>query len=237
MTEPQRHASYDELLQLMSSRRSIRDFSPAPLPEGTLAQLIEAARAAPSASNRQAYRFVAITSAKRIAAMVAAVRVAVARAAEELPPGRGATFEHYAASFTRFAGAPLVLAPIYRITSESALLARASTAASTRTEARAENAASASDNARAEDTAPSVAVVSSVASVAAATMSLLLAAHALGLGACWMTGPLLAADTLGELLEIPPSWHLSALIPIGYPAETPNPPKRRDVATLLRQLV
>jgi nitroreductase len=37
-------------------------------------------------------------------------------------------------------------------------------------------------------------------SVAAAIEHMLLAAHALGYGSCWMTGPLVAQDAFGELL-------------------------------------
>ena len=56
---------------------------------------------------------------------------------------------------------------------------------------------------------------SGVVSTALAVENLLLTAHALGLGASGMTGPLLATDQLAELLHVPPSWHFVAVIPVG----------------------
>lgn len=61
----------------------------------------------------------------------------------------------------------------------------------------------------------------------AATMSLLLAAHAHGLGACWLSmEPHPYADAVKELLGIPADVHLLAVVALGYPAESPSPEKR-----------
>lgn len=66
----------------------------------------------------------------------------------------------------------------------------------------------------------------SIQSVAAAIQNLLLAAHAEGLGACWMTGPLHVAEEINDFLEIRDKT-LAAVVPIGYPDETPPAPKRK----------
>jgi nitroreductase len=66
----------------------------------------------------------------------------------------------------------------------------------------------------------------SVQTVAAAVQNLLLAAHAEGLGACWMTGPLHVADEINEFLAMEDKT-LVAVIPLGYPDETPPAPKRK----------
>ena len=42
----------------------------------------------------------------------------------------------------------------------------------------------------------------------------------MGLGACWITGSLIAKREIEEILEIPEGWDLMALIPVGYPAES-----------------
>ncbi len=61
----------------------------------------------------------------------------------------------------------------------------------------------------------------------AATQNIMLAAHALGIGACWVAGDKKAyADTLRDLLGAPNSMKLVSLIPLGYPAQTPSPKKR-----------
>jgi nitroreductase len=61
----------------------------------------------------------------------------------------------------------------------------------------------------------------------AAIENLLLAAHALGLGSCWVAGyrqpyaPAVAAQ-----LGAAPGHHLLALVSLGFPNETPTPEKR-----------
>jgi len=45
----------------MNRRRTVRDFSPDPLPEGLVEQLVLAAGTAPSGANQQPWRFVAVT--------------------------------------------------------------------------------------------------------------------------------------------------------------------------------
>ena len=58
-----------------------------------------------------------------------------------------------------------------------------------------------------------------VQSTALACQNLLLAAHAYGLGACWMCAPLFAPELVRETLGLPETWQPQALITLGYPAE------------------
>ncbi len=66
----------------------------------------------------------------------------------------------------------------------------------------------------------------SIQTVAAAIQNLLLAAYAEGLGACWMTGPVHVADQINAFLKIRDKT-LVAVIPLGYPDESPPAPKRK----------
>jgi nitroreductase len=66
----------------------------------------------------------------------------------------------------------------------------------------------------------------SIQTVAAAIQNLLLAAHAEGLGACWMTGPVHLAQQINEFLGIRDKT-LAAVIPIGYPDQSPPVPPRK----------
>jgi nitroreductase len=59
---------------------------------------------------------------------------------------------------------------------------------------------------------------------AAAIQNMLLAAHSLGLGACWVS--VFQEDAVERILKIPTDIDVHALIPIGYPAEKPIPPHR-----------
>jgi F420 biosynthesis protein FbiB-like protein len=59
-----------------------------------------------------------------------------------------------------------------------------------------------------------------VQSVAMAGQNLLLAAHAHGLGACWMCAPLFCPEVVRAALDLPPDWEPQGVITLGYPAET-----------------
>jgi nitroreductase len=65
-----------------------------------------------------------------------------------------------------------------------------------------------------------------IQSVAAAIQNLLLAAHANGLGGCWMTGPTSLETEINTLVAVD-DLRLQAVIPIGYPESRPPIPKRR----------
>jgi len=65
-------------------------------------------------------------------------------------------------------------------------------------------------------------------SASAAMENLLLAATALGLGTCWMTGPLWDEKTLRRILSIPDDREIVAVTPLGYPEKIPAAPPRID---------
>jgi len=69
-----------------------------------------------------------------------------------------------------------------------------------------------------------------VESLGAGLQNLLLVAHVCGLGACWYCAPAFCKDIVRNVLKIPESVEPSALIILGYPAETPEPPPRKKLA-------
>lgn len=64
-------------------------------------------------------------------------------------------------------------------------------------------------------------------SASAAMENLLLAATALGLGTCWMTGPLNDEMALRRILAIPEDKEIVAVTPLGYPVVVPEAPPRQ----------
>jgi F420 biosynthesis protein FbiB-like protein len=66
-----------------------------------------------------------------------------------------------------------------------------------------------------------------VESLGASIQNLLLAAHSLGLGACWYCAPAFCKATVRDTLKIPEDIEPSALIVIGYPSESPTIPARK----------
>jgi coenzyme F420-0:L-glutamate ligase / coenzyme F420-1:gamma-L-glutamate ligase len=64
-------------------------------------------------------------------------------------------------------------------------------------------------------------------SLAAAIQNMLLTAHSLGLGACWYCAPAFCKQTVRQTLNIPQNVEPSALILLGYPAESPPAPMKK----------
>jgi nitroreductase len=204
------------LEDLLRTRRSVRAFLPEPPPDEVVERLVELAALAPSASNKQPWRFVIVRRREVIDAMAAAVREAVERvAAHVLSESRGA-FLAYGDYFTRFEGAPIVVAPIFRAHTVLSHLV------STDLDAQARALIGAMEQS------------SGLTGASLALMNLLLAAHDAGLGASAMTGPLLAAPRLKEILGVPASWGIVALVPLGYAAEAPKPTDRKPVDKITR---
>jgi nitroreductase len=199
----------NDLDALLRSRRSIRRFRAEMPPRELIASLIDAATTAPSASNKQPWRFIVIRNRKTIDEMAIGVRAAVDRIAKAIDPAFEESFRAYGDYFTRFENAPVVIAALYR---PLTVLSNLTT-----------------DGISAAD-AERIRVMecnSGLMGTSMAIENLLLAAHAAGLGASGMTGPLVASDVVRELLRVPPSWEIAALIPIGYPDETPAPTQRK----------
>ena len=54
-----------ELMEAIRTRRAVRDYEDKPVPEDKLRNVLEAARLAPSASNRQRWKFIVVRDIKR----------------------------------------------------------------------------------------------------------------------------------------------------------------------------
>ena len=67
----------------------------------------------------------------------------------------------------------------------------------------------------------------------ACLQNMLLAAHALGLGAVWLGEILKRADEVQRLLELPESMDLMAVVAIGYPASEAKTSPRKKVSEVL----
>jgi nitroreductase len=206
----------ESLYALLRARRSVRRFRPEPPPRALLERLLEAAITAPSASNKQPWRFLVVTSAERIARLAAEVREAVERIAGHVEPASVPAFRAYGDYFTRFESAPVVIVALHRALTLLTHLAEPTLPSAD----RARIAAMERD--------------SGLMGTAMALENLLLAAPTLGLGASGMTGPLVAVDRIRALLEVPDSWEVAALVPVGFPAEEPVTTERKGLAAVVR---
>ena len=201
--------THAELHALLAARRSVRRFTSDMPPRDVIESLIASAVTAPSASNKQPWRFLVVQRRELIEAMAAAVRTAVERIARAIDPAFEAAFRAYGDYFTRFENAPLTIVPLFRPLTVLSSMTTGQLAADDANAIRAME----------RD--------SGLIGTSLAIENLLLATHAAGLGASGMTGPLVAVHELRALLHVPPSWEIAALIPIGYPDETPPPTARK----------
>jgi nitroreductase len=208
--------SHEDLHDLMRARRSVRRFRRDVPPRALIESILASAVTAPSASNKQPWRFVVVENRETIAGMAGAVRSAIDRIAAAVEPAFEASFRAYGDYFTRFEHAPVVIVPIFRPL----------TILSNLTGARLEEDDRSRINAMERD--------SGLIGTSLALQNLLLAAHAAGLGASGMTGPLVAADGIRDRLAVPASWHLVALVPIGYADEDPQATERKSVGHVTR---
>jgi F420 biosynthesis protein FbiB-like protein len=71
-----------------------------------------------------------------------------------------------------------------------------------------------------------------VQSTGMAAQNLLLAAHAEGLGGCWMCAPLFCPDAVHAALALPPEWQPQGLILLGRPAEPGRARSRKTPAEI-----
>lgn len=178
---------------IILGRRSIRRYQPdRPVPREVLEGILTAATHAPSAHNRQPWRFAVITSpdVRRDLALAMGVRLRADLTADHTP--QDVIEKDVSRSFSRINGAPvLVLACTSMVDMDRYPDAKRSAAER----------------------------LMAVQSTSLAVQNLLLAAHAEGLGACWMCAPLFCPDVVSAQLNLPTDWEPQALITLGYPAE------------------
>jgi F420 biosynthesis protein FbiB-like protein len=184
----------EALQPFLRSRRSVRRFRPDPIDPALVRGLLEAARWAPSPHNRQPWRFVVLQEAggRQRLAQAMGERLRVERLADGTDPQ--AVEADVSRSYARITGAPLAV--LLCMTLEQ--MDRYPDARRSRAERR-----------------------MAVQGVAMAGQNLLLAAHAAGLGACWICAPLFAPEVVRQVLELPEDWDPQGLVVIGWPAEAP----------------
>jgi coenzyme F420-0:L-glutamate ligase/coenzyme F420-1:gamma-L-glutamate ligase len=198
-----------EIQKFLRSRRSVRYFLSQPVPQDLIEEILETATWAPSAHNRQPWRFVVLTEME---------------AKTHLGDQMGADFrrdliedgcsleevDHLVArSRNRILEAPVVILLCLDLLEGDIY----------------------PDQIRNE-----AEYIMGVQSVALAGGTLLLSAHAEGLGGVWVCAPLFAPESVREALSLPVNWKPQGMLLLGYPASIPEPRERKPIreVTLFR---
>ena len=192
---------------IVFGRRTVRRFLPDPVPEATILGMIEAATRAPSAHNRQPWRFhiVRDTEGKARLAKAMGDRLRADRSKDGDDPEL--IRQDVERSSARINGAPALIAVCLTLDDMD-----------TYPDAR---------RGAAE-------FLMAVQSTAMAAQILLLKAQAEGLGACWMCAPLFCVETVRGALDLPDSWQPQGLILLGYPAEPGKIRERKPLGEIVR---
>lgn len=185
---------------LLRSRRSVRWYRPEPIAAEIIERILTSAARAPSAHNRQPWRYLVLT---KPAGKDALARTMGSRLAEDRRrdgDAEAAIRDDVERSYRRIVGSAAVI--VVALTLEPM-------------------------DRYPDDPRSRAEYLMAVQSTAMATQNLLLAAHAEGLGACWMCAPLFCQSDVRTILEMPDDWEPQGLITIGYGAGEARPPRPR----------
>jgi coenzyme F420-0:L-glutamate ligase/coenzyme F420-1:gamma-L-glutamate ligase len=201
MSQPE---GYQEFLR---SRRSVRHFLHRPVPEEALERILETTTYAPSAHNRQPWRFVIIQSLEAKARLADQLGAAFRDdlLADGLPEAHA--YPKIERSRRRILEAPLAII-LCLDTAEIDIY----------------------PDERRQEAEHTMAVQS----LALAGGTLLLAAHAEGLGGVWMCAPLFAPVAVRQALALPPEWVPQSMLLIGFPVDVPEIRPRKPVSEVSR---
>jgi F420 biosynthesis protein FbiB-like protein len=180
------------IFELIKTRRAIRRYQDKPVSREQIEQLLDLACWAPSAHNRQPWRFAVLTQPDDKARLAQAMgeRLRQDRTADGDPPDdieRDVT-----RSYARITGAPVVIVVCLSMADMDVY----------------------PDHRRNHSE-----WVMAVQSVSMAAQNLWLAAHSRGLAMCWLCAPLFVPNRVRETLKLPADWEPLGLMTLGYPAE------------------
>ncbi|MGB3057363.1 MAG: nitroreductase family protein [Candidatus Omnitrophota bacterium] len=189
--------------EVVKNRRSVRKFKKEDVSQDKIEKILKAAYLAPCGSNVKNWHVIVVRDAKIKTEMREAVEAKIKELAEKMrSPRAKIEFLAYGKYFTFFSQAPVVIAVIMKeYDSLSARILK-----------------------RYEENSDYMSTAG-VQNVSAAIENMLLACADLGLGACWMTGPMIAKKGLEKVLGIKGEDDLLALVPVGIPERSPSPKK------------
>jgi coenzyme F420-0:L-glutamate ligase/coenzyme F420-1:gamma-L-glutamate ligase len=191
-----------ELHNFLRTRRSVRRFKPDPVPDSVLQTIITTASFAPSAHNRQPWRFAVITDLSVKAKLAEAMAADFERdlAHDGLSPEK--IQAQIKRSKERITSAPLAILLCLDMSEMDSYP---------------------------DEKRHKAEYMMAVQSVAAAGLQLLLAAHAEGLGGVWACWPLFAQETIQKTLNLSETWEPQGMFFVGYPEIIPELRERKSL--------
>jgi len=199
---------YAAALEMMRTRRSVREFTAREPSRADIERIVDAARWAPSNHNRQGWKFIVFTSRVELGGLAERVRSELADHAALSPRITPERQEELLDHATVFADAPCVILVMHK---RPPAVGR---------------------DLRAGAEAPALASGEPL-SAAMAVQNMLLAAHSLGLGTCVHTAALLAGEVWRNLTDRPAGFVPTCLVAVGYADEQPHAPRKKTLHHIL----
>lgn len=199
-------------------RKSVRKFSPEPVPREDIIKMVNSAKQAPSGRNSQNWHFIAITNKEILEKARKLIldknNEICARMTDSILAEK---FSKYSRFHAFFADAPLSIFVYYSDYSSTGVK-----------EMEAAGYSESEINYFLE-------ADPKIQNIGAAIQNLLLSATELGYGTCWMTGPLYASAELMNLIKPKKEGlKLAAIIPVGRPLNpSDNKVPRKDISEIL----
>jgi F420 biosynthesis protein FbiB-like protein len=191
-----------DLHQFLRSRRSIRRFKPDPVPDSVIKNILTTATFAPSAHNRQPWRFAVVKDVSVKQKLADAMAIEFERDLEKDQLPQTEIQKRTKRSRERMIAAPVLVILCLDMSEMDVYPDKKRKQAEFRM---------------------------AMQSVANAGMQLMLAAHAEGLGSVWVCSPLFVQETIQNVLELPKTWEPQAMFFVGYPDVIPEVRERKTL--------
>ena len=192
----------DELLAEIKARRTIRKVSEESIGKEIVERILTAAIWAPSPHNAQPWRFIIVRDPSKKHELLVEMGEKWKEDLRSDGMQEGVIESMVSSSINRFSSCPLLI--IVTVTME--------------------------DMDRYPDERRRKAEKTmAIQGASAAVQNMLLMTHALGIGAGWSCSPLFAPEVTKKALGIRNDWDPIAMIALGFPLESPEPPRRKGL--------
>lgn len=198
-----------ELLQTIEKRSTVRKFTLENVSVEDLKKLVYAAGLAPSINNSQPWKFIAVTNQQIIQKMAQSVHGKINELYSDVDEQQANVKKTVDYFSTIFENAPALIA--VATTSYKAVSDQITGAPLSHEEMN--------EKRHHPD----------VQSIGAAVQNLLLTAVDLELGACWLSGLMVAQNELEQILKIESPWELATVVAVGKPTGESKPKEKKNV--------
>ena len=192
----------EEMRTFLETRRSVRDFQSGSIQTEVIQRILRTATYAPSAHNKQPWRFAVVNKPETKQALGEAFCLAFQRDMINDGTPEMDIQGRLARTRSRIEKAPVVV-----------IVCRDREAVKSQPDA----------------TRMEAEIRMSRQSVAMAGLQFMLAAHLEGLGSTWICWPLFAPEAVMTTLELPDTWEPEGMVFLGEPADAPAAPSRADI--------